>query len=467
MKKLISLLLAFMMLLGCAAFAETAEAVDAVETVEAAADYTGEWTLTGIAANGLTVDPAVMGASYSLVLNADGTGEMKDGESNDACTWVVTEDGLAVTDDSGVTQILVPVDETLEMEMQGMKMIFSRVTEAAFAYPGVWTVSGAEMGGMPVDVAMLGVGGTLTLNADGTYGLLMGAEAESGTWAETETGVAVTDADGEVENFTLADEKLALEKAGMKMIFSKTAEAAAPAEPAAEEIDYVGYWALTAGAAQGVTVSLAQLSQMGVTIPEMYLALYEDGTGDVYAAGVWTNATWIETEGGVAITSEATGKTLNFGVQNGALALEQQGVTLLMTPATAEDMPAASPEPLANLTVADFNGNWVFAYGEYLGKLYDPAGFGVNIKVQLTDGTGYAELAYANGTEVAYDLACSTQEYEGLGTVFYAMYIDPTTGAEYGMVFLLYDNGELVMVETDQQGNDIYYCFVPAEGLAE
>ncbi len=120
----------------------------------------------------------------------------------------------------------------------------------------------------------------------------------------------------------------------------------------------------------------------------------------------------------------------------------------------------AYAEPLAGLTMADFNGEWVFVDAEYVGQVLDAETLGMSADLHIQDGKGHLELVYDDGTEV-YDAVCEIEEIEELGTVMYFFYTDPATGeaTEYGMLLVLYNDGELVWYETDEADNDIFYCF--------
>lgn len=222
MKKLLSLLLALMMGLGCIAFAE-------------GVDYTGTWVLTSLETGGTTMDMtmlAQLGMDMTMTLNADGTMFTTTMGVTENGTWVVTEQGIAITDDEETIQIIYK-DDVLRIEEDGAAMLLTREGAAApaetglqadpnaasYNYTGVWVLSGVEMFGVQMDPATVGVSGDVALYEDGTCTLTMLDESQDGTWAVTGTGITTTDAQGVVDIYTLVNGELVVEQDGMKLIF--------------------------------------------------------------------------------------------------------------------------------------------------------------------------------------------------------------------------------------------------------
>nr|MBR4281410.1 hypothetical protein [Clostridia bacterium] len=218
MKKLISLLLALAMTLGCAAFAE-------------GVDYTGVWVLSSLETPEMTMDMTLLnnlGMDMSMTLNADGTmftttlGETENG------TWTVTENGIAITDDEETIRIAY-ANDALRIETDGAAMVLTRegaapaVAEAASPegvdLTGPWVLMAVEMFGVQIDPVTLGLTADMELYEDGTCLLTMMDESQEGTWAVTETGITTTDAEGVVDAYTLVDGRLVAEQDGMKLIF--------------------------------------------------------------------------------------------------------------------------------------------------------------------------------------------------------------------------------------------------------
>lgn len=224
MKKLLSLLLALAVMLGCTALAEAA-----------AADYVGTWMLTTLETAEATMDMtmlAQLGMDMTMTLNADGTMFTTTMGVKEEGTWVVTEQGIAITDDEETIQIIYQ-DDALRIEEDGAAMLLTRKDASAQAdagvqadpgaadydYVGAWVLDAVEMFGLQVDPATAGVSGDMALYEDGTCTLTMLDESQEGTWAITETGITTTDAEGVVDTYTLVNGQLVVEQTGMKLIF--------------------------------------------------------------------------------------------------------------------------------------------------------------------------------------------------------------------------------------------------------
>ncbi len=426
MKKLFALLLTLAMLLSSAAMAEF--------------DYAGLWTLTGTEAAGISIDAAAMGLNGSMLLNEDGSCVLTMQDETQNGTWAATGTGITTTDAEGVVDTYTLVNNNLVAEQEGVKLIFARGAEEEINYIGAWTLASLEVNGDVVqEPSAIGISGGVVLNEDGSCVLTMRDEMQNGTWVATETGITTTDAEGVVDTYTLVDGKLVVEVDGVRLTFVRVAE----------KIDYVGSWALTSAKASGMTLDPAQLGL------EISLHIYEDGTCEMVSMGEMEQGTWAETEGGIVIT-DTSGEPLALTVMDGALIAELDGVAMIFTPVVEDEY----AEPLAGLTMADFNGEWVFVDAEYMGQVLDAETLGMSAELHIQDGKGHVELVYEDGTE-AYDAVCEIEEVEELGTVMYFFYTDPATGeaTEYGMMLMLYNDGELVWYETDEADNDIFYCF--------
>lgn len=176
MKKLLSLLLALAMLLGCTALAESV-------------DYTGNWVLTGAEAEGVQMGPdmlAMFGLSMTATVNADGTAVLMMNEEAENGTWTLTETGLAITDGTGVTMDVVYQDEMMIIAQDGMKLMLTRegaapavaAKEAAAvlagvdpaAFEGAWVLTSANFLGMDMPAEAMGLYMELVLaGGSGTF----------------------------------------------------------------------------------------------------------------------------------------------------------------------------------------------------------------------------------------------------------------------------------------------------------
>ncbi|MDO4483354.1 MAG: hypothetical protein Q4C54_02620 [Clostridia bacterium] len=151
MKKLVSVLLAVMMLL--CTVAAVAEGVP------------GVWYLNTISASGAAMNPGDLGMEMSFDLKEDGTGAATVmGESAD-CSWAEADGKVTVTIGDSVQEFTVDGD-TLVMEEEGTSLIFTHEPPAAAfvpaekvstdditAFNGTWTMCKMGFGGMYIDLA--------------------------------------------------------------------------------------------------------------------------------------------------------------------------------------------------------------------------------------------------------------------------------------------------------------------------
>ena len=125
MKKLVSIMMALMVV--CLA----AGALAAVE----AADVLGTWYAVSAEQDGASIDLGMMGMSMTLELKEDGTLTLdNNGEANKG-TWTLTETGFDLKDDSGNGGPVTLADGKLRMEIGGGTMIFSREPAQSFTPP--------------------------------------------------------------------------------------------------------------------------------------------------------------------------------------------------------------------------------------------------------------------------------------------------------------------------------------------
>lgn len=229
MKKLLAMLLALAMMLGCVAFGE-------------GVDYTGTWVLAAVETQGMKIEADMLSLyagilgldmNMTMTLNADGTMTMSMMGMTEAGTWAATENGVAITDDEETLELPYQ-DGMLRMEQAGTAMMLAREGAAAQAdaavqadpnaagynYVGTWVLSGVEVFGIAMAPSAVGVAGDMALYEDGTCTLTMMDESQEGTWAATETGITTTDAQGVVDTYQLVNGELVAEQDGMKLIFT-------------------------------------------------------------------------------------------------------------------------------------------------------------------------------------------------------------------------------------------------------
>lgn len=169
MKKILSLLLALAMMLGCVAFAE-------------GVDYVGTWVLTGAESDGVQMGPstlAAIGMDMKVVVNADGTVTLSMMGMEEGGTWAATEKGIAITDSTETVEIAYQ-NEMLLMDQSGVTMMLTRegaapaIVEAEgatalagvdpVAFEGQWLLTTANVMGMEMPVDGLGLYMALVLS---------------------------------------------------------------------------------------------------------------------------------------------------------------------------------------------------------------------------------------------------------------------------------------------------------------
>lgn len=198
MKKIAALLLALAMMLGCVAFAE-------------GVDYVGTWVLTGVEEEGMQMGPEMLtmfGMSMVLGVNADGTVTMSMMGEEDAGTWAVTENGIAITDEIETVE-LVYQDEILVMNQESTLLMFTRegaapavasAAEAAVlagvdpaAFEGQWLLTTANVFGMDMPAEEMGVYMALVLSQGSA---LFATQEGTGELATEELSYTVAEVEG-------------------------------------------------------------------------------------------------------------------------------------------------------------------------------------------------------------------------------------------------------------------------------
>ena len=223
MKKLMALLLALMMMMGCAALGE------------AAVHYVGTWVLTVLETPEMKMDMALLkqlGMGMTMTLNEDGTMYIDTMGVKEEGTWVVTETGIAITDDEETLQIAY-VNDMLRIEDDGAAMLLTREGAAEEAAPaatsaeavdfvaGYWVLDSVQVMGFTMDAEAMQMQAYMELYDDGTCLLVQDEEMQYGTWTKTETGLTTTDAEGQTDVYTYVDDTLVVEQDGVKLIFTQ------------------------------------------------------------------------------------------------------------------------------------------------------------------------------------------------------------------------------------------------------
>lgn len=171
-----------------AAEEERAAAIAAAEELAAArAAYADVWVLTDAEAGGVPVDTAALGLEMSITLSEAGMCVLNALGTEETGIWMPVENGIVISD-SETTDTLVLENGKLVMEQDGVKLIFTRQSEAEaeaaaetadeeeYAIPlsnltmdafyGDWNFAYAELNGMVYEAADVGMEMRISL-ADG------------------------------------------------------------------------------------------------------------------------------------------------------------------------------------------------------------------------------------------------------------------------------------------------------------
>ena len=124
MKKAFAALLILTMLVAAVAVAE-------------GADVAGTWYLLEMSQGGQSYDPASMGMSITMELNADGTAVLTNpmAEEPENGTWTLDGDTITVVDESGVPMVLTMADGKLTANEDDLTMTFGREIEGGVFAP--------------------------------------------------------------------------------------------------------------------------------------------------------------------------------------------------------------------------------------------------------------------------------------------------------------------------------------------
>ena len=208
MKKILSLLLALAMMLGCVAFAE-------------GVDYVGTWVLTGAESDGVQMGPstlAAIGMDMKVVVNADGTVTLSMMGMEEGGTWAATENGIAITDSTETVEIAYQ-NEMLLMNQSGVTMMLTRegaapaIVEAEgptalagvdpVAFEGQWLLTTANFMGVEMSAETVGVYMALVLSQGQA---LFATNDENGEIVTDQMSYVVTEVEGVGTVCTIVDQ---------------------------------------------------------------------------------------------------------------------------------------------------------------------------------------------------------------------------------------------------------------------
>ena len=222
----------------------------------------------------------------------------------------------------------------------------------------------------------------------------------------------------------------------------------------AEAVDYTGTWVLAEIRSGEYAFDPASMGM------DMTIVLDADGTCTLTTMGMTESGLWVGMDGGIWLT-DSTGATDSIAYVDGNLVLAAEGIEMILVRSEAAEYEYA--EILGGLTMADFAGTWVLEHVETTYGVYAVADLGAEMTATITaEGTAVIEMFTAEGT-LAYNAICETEEADGLGTIMWASFLGEDGQPDgTGMMFLLYDDGQLVWYEYDSTEGmecEYFYCF--------
>ena len=187
-----------------------------VEDVDFVAGY---WVLTDVETMGFTMDAEAMQMQAYMELYDDGTCLLVQDEEMQYGTWTKTETGLTTTDAEGQTHVYTYVDDTLVVEQDGVKLIFTQETYTvplsgltAADFEGDWVFNYVEVGNTSYYPEEVGISMTLSIQ-DGQGVHTMTFADDSGEATEVYNGVCQIE---EIPDFGTAMYLLYTDEAGQQ-----------------------------------------------------------------------------------------------------------------------------------------------------------------------------------------------------------------------------------------------------------
>lgn len=176
---------------------------------------------------------------------------------------------------------------------------------AQSGYAGRWTCHSVEYNGQSIPMQQFGAYVTLLLNADGTYGMLNNGLHVSGTWTETESGLAISDADFGELPLSAGEDTITLSVMGRSLIFGRDL----PLRANVAEAELVGTWVMTEVYGHGTAYT--QEEAIGLTGFSASIELGEDLTGKTCR---WSDTERVELVAQCTLTGELEGLGTQFNL---------------------------------------------------------------------------------------------------------------------------------------------------------
>ena len=195
------------------------EAAPAATSAEAVDFVAGYWVLDSVQVMGFTMDAEAMQMQAYMELYDDGTCLLVQDEEMQYGTWTKTETGLTTTDAEGQTDVYTYVDDTLVVEQDGVKLIFTQETYTvplsgltAADFEGDWVFNYVEVGNTSYYPEEVGMYMTLSIQ-DGRGVHTMTFADDSGEATEVYNGVCQIE---EIPDFGTAMYLLYTDEAGQQ-----------------------------------------------------------------------------------------------------------------------------------------------------------------------------------------------------------------------------------------------------------
>lgn len=454
MKKLLGVCLAFILIISMAgtSFAQSDDPI-------------GKWTCVSYTVSGYTYEASGMfQKGCSVELRADGTGRIvMEDYVEESVKWADTGDAILLSgsyifNEAKMAQGLLTIDyhgvlltfERESTEPQTPNAIADHAT-ANDGFIGMWVGKTMEMEGEQIDIAMLGMSMTITLNADGTYTQDTNGEASTGTWTQTSETTGELLSGGAAILLTLQDGNMLMEQDGMKMLFVPGGESA-PGQSGApvvnEDHPVLGQWFKSSYTYQGWLVStIEELAATGE-----YVIFNADGTGVYGASDNQIPAEW-------TLDGDVFTFTTMIGEDHFSLSEDNTRLVIVNNPNAegyySREKPDPNSIPDGTGENTGFIGHWTLAKVDQDGARNDPEEGTVYLITMRDDG-----MCVINNNGVLS--ACTWASEDGaVGQIVRGEYASPIELKDGALFITEYDR-TLILIS----GHNADALLLPGEGAA-